>query len=295
MSSVQTTNKGQIVNSAKPGDGLAKMIEGMKGEIARALPKHVSPDRMARIVTTAIRTTPRLALSEPVSFVGCVLTLAQLGLEPNTPMGLAYLIPRNNRRRNCVETTIIIGYQGFQDLARRSGMVSGIFAHPVFEADHFRWSLGTDPRIEHEPTDKSRTDQKLVRAAYAVARIRDADPIAEVLTRAQIDARRARSASGDDGPWVTDTIAMIRKTAIRALYPYIPKSAEMAQAQTVDEAAERGRSIATVADGVAAEVLDRLGAPRDEEPSEVDPETGEVVPTQAELDAAAAKTKGGAA
>lgn len=283
MAGPTTEKNGQIVRQAKPGDGLAKLIHDMRGEIARALPKHVSPDRMARIVTTAIRTTPKLAQSEPTSFIGSVLALAQLGLEPNTPMGLAWLIPRNNRKRGCVETTIMIGYQGYQDLARRSGLVLGFYAYPVFKGDKFAQVLGTEPRIEHQPLAPGRVDPKEVTHAYAVARIRDADPIFEVLTTEQIDARRRRSMAANDGPWVTDTIAMMRKTAIRALFPYVPKSAELSLAESLDEAGERGAHVASVVDGVALEVLEQLGAPRDEDaegdtPAH-DPQTGEARPS----------------
>src|SRR5574341_293565 len=104
---VQTSDNGKIVKSStKPGDSLVKMLDQMKGEIARAVPRHVSADRMARIVTTAIRTVPKLAHSDAVSFIGSVLALAQLGLEPCTPLGLAWLIPRENKKTGKIETTI---------------------------------------------------------------------------------------------------------------------------------------------------------------------------------------------
>jgi recombination protein RecT len=270
---VQTNDNGKIVKSSKPGDSLVKLVGDMKSEIARAVPKHVSPERMARICTTAIRTVPKLAQSDAVSFIGSVLALAQLGLEPSTPLGLAWLIPRDNKRTGRTETTIMIGYQGYLDLARRSGLVTSCYAFPVFEGDSFTWSLGTDPKIHHVPAGGPRVDPELVTHVYAVARIRDADPIFEVLTREQVEARRKRSMAKNAGPWVTDTIAMMRKTAIRALWPYLPKSAEMASAEALDDAGERGRHIATVTDGVAAEVLDRLGAPTEI----VDEETCEVI------------------
>lgn len=269
---VSTSDNGKIQKrTERPGDSLVKLIDNMKGEIARALPRHVSPDRMARICTTAIRTVPKLAESDSVSFIGCVLALAQLGLEPSTPLGLAYLIPRNNKKRGGVETTIIIGYRGFAELARRSGMVTSLYAYPVFEGDHFRWSLGTNARIEHEPTAPDRTDPKKVTHVYAVAKIRDADPIFEVLTIEQVNARKRRSMASSNGPWVTDTIAMMRKTAIRALWPMLPMSVEMAGAEAIDAAGERGAHIASVVtDGVASQVLEQLGAPREDDGDVID-------------------------
>jgi recombination protein RecT len=247
---------------------------------------------MARICTTALRTTPKLAESDPVSFIGCVLSLAQVGLEPNTPLQHAWLIPRNNKRRGGIETTILIGYQGFAELARRSGMVLGLYSHVVFQGDHFRWSLGTEPKIEHEPVAPGRSDPKQVTHAYAVARIRDAEPMFEVLTLEQIAERRRRSMAKSDGPWVTDTIAMMRKTAIRAIWPQLPKSVEMQNASAMDDAGERGLHVAsTVAEGsIAAEVLDRLGAPR-EDFVDVDPATGEVNPDSEPTDEELARAR----
>ena len=39
---------------------LAHHIDRMQPEIARALPKHMTPDRLARIATTVMRQTPAL-------------------------------------------------------------------------------------------------------------------------------------------------------------------------------------------------------------------------------------------
>ena len=82
--SLHTSGNGQI-KKADSGETLAGMLKKMEGEIARALPKHVNPDRMARVMLTALRTVPGLAECSPASFLGCVITLSHLGLEPNTP------------------------------------------------------------------------------------------------------------------------------------------------------------------------------------------------------------------
>jgi recombination protein RecT len=231
----------------------------MQGEIARALPKHITPERMARVALTAMRNTPDLAYSDEVSFLGSVLALAQLGLEPNTPLGQAWLIPR--KRGGGLETTGVIGYQGYQALAFRSGLVASVESRIVFGDDTFDYRYGTDPRIDHKPDEKEeRTDPQRVRYAYAVGFMLTGRPIFEVLTRAQVEKRRARSAAGKSGPWVTDWIAMARKTAVRALWPQLPKSAEMVMANALDEAHDLGKPVASaIVDGPAAEVLDAMG------------------------------------
>jgi recombinational DNA repair protein RecT len=82
---------------------------------------------------------------------------------------------------------------------------------------------------------------------------------------------------------VTDFEAMALKTAIRRLYRWLPKSAEMARAEAFDEAPEIGRSQLSAAD---PEVVSMLQAHGVDAPIEAhaeidhDPDTGEVLPDE---------------
>lgn len=230
--------------------GLAGLLGRMTPEIARALPAHVKPERMCRIALTALRATPKLHSCTPESFLGAIVQAAQLGLEVNTPLGHAYLVPY---KTTC---QLILGYQGMMDLARRSGELSAIYAHAVYEADTFAWSLGLSPDLTHVP---ARGDRGELTHAYAVARLRSGDPVFTVLTRAEVDARRARGGgarSDRSTPWATDYEAMARKTAIRSLFTWLPKSAEMAQAAAIDEAPEIGRSQLEMADETVRQLVE---------------------------------------
>ena len=75
----------------RSSDDLFNLIksENMQRALSRALPKHIQADRMLRIVLTALRANPRLGESHQGSVIGSLLQLAQLGLEPNTPLGHA--------------------------------------------------------------------------------------------------------------------------------------------------------------------------------------------------------------
>lgn len=210
---------------AKRSGDLMALLERMRPAIAQALPKHISAERIARIALTAVRANPALALCTPQSFLGSLLQASQLGLEVNTPLGQAYLIPYKD------VCTLVIGYQGMLDLARRSGMVKAIYAHPVFEGDTFDYELGLEPKLKHKPTD---TPGPLTHV-YAVARLADGEPIFTVLTRADVETYRARSRAKDNGPWVTDYTAMCLKTAIRRIWRWLPKSAEQATVAAVDD------------------------------------------------------------
>ncbi len=283
MAGPQTDATGQIIkqpNGPSKGGELISYLQKMGPEIARALPRHMTPDRMARIVLTALRTTRDLALCTRESFLACVMQASQLGLEPNTPLGHLYLIPRRNKRlpphqREC---TMVIGYQGFIELARRSGMVASIYAYAVRERDEFHYQLGLNPDVHHKPAEDSQREERPITHVYAVAAMRDSqERVFVVLTKPQIDARRKRSAASDDGPWVTDYEAMCLKTAVRVLWKWLPKSTEIARAEAIETAAEMGMSQVGALDPELTDVLAKNGLLADDAEI-VDPETGEVKP-----------------
>lgn len=210
---------------------------GMKAEIARALPKHVTPERMARVALTALRSTRGLDQCTPASFLACIMQASQLGLEVNTPLGHAYLIPYKG------QCTLILGYQGMMDLAWRSDRVGTIRSVPVFADDVFSYEEGLAPTLVHRPKLDGRHDPELLRYVYAVATIKGSDErVFVVLTKADVERARSRSMASSKGPWVTDYVAMAQKTAIRRLYKLLPKSIEMARASALDEAPEIGIS-----------------------------------------------------
>ena len=223
-------------NGAGGGNTVLAMLRQYKDQIQAALPRHMSVDRMVRIATTEIRRTPKLMQCDPVSLFGAVIQCAQLGLEPGIN-GQAYLIPFWNGKRKSFEVQFIPGYKGLMDLARRSGRVKKIVARVVREGDDFEYRLGTDEYIRHEP--KTGPDAPLY-AAYAVATLEDGTQQFEVMLRPEIDAIRARSKAGDNGPWVTDYEEMAKKTVVRRLCKYLPASVELATAVTMDELAEAG-------------------------------------------------------
>lgn len=280
-----TNGNGRIQRAQNGGGDLAGMLQKMSGEMARALPQHIRPDRMARVFLTALRTTPDLAQCSQASFLASVMTLSQLGLEPNTPLGHAYLIPRlmkqpdGSRVREC---TVIIGYQGLMDLARRSGQVTAIWGFPVYEGDDFKVTLGLNPDIRHEPGNGDQDASRLTHV-YACASLRDSDrPVFVVLTREAIEEARKRGGSRKFSPWQTDYVAMAMKTAVRRLYKWLPKTLEMATAAAIDEAPENGQHQIAVLDAQVADVLRSHGHSLEAAGEEVEDEDPFDVPEEAE-------------
>jgi len=214
--------------AAKKPRTLADLLEVQKPELARALPNSLSPDRFARIVLTECKKTPALLGCTPESILGAVMTAAQLGLEPG-PLQHCYLIPRKG------EATFQLGYRGMIDLARRSGKVRNIYANVVHEGDDFEFKFGSDGFLRHTPV---RGPGREVVAVYGYASLADGGEAWVVLWPEDVDERRSSSenASGAWSPWVKHYEAMARKTAIRALQPWLPQSTELAIAERIDSA-----------------------------------------------------------
>ena len=91
----KTENKGAV--KLTKSMSIADMIKAMEPEIKKALPQVITPERFTRMALSALNTTPKLAECSQMSFLGALMNAAQLGLEPNTPLGQAYLIPYRNK------------------------------------------------------------------------------------------------------------------------------------------------------------------------------------------------------
>jgi recombination protein RecT len=253
------------------------MLEQFKGEIARALPKHLSPDRMVRIALTAFRMNPKLAQTDPRSVFAAVIQSSQLGLEVGL-MGEAHLVPFGS------QCQLIPGYQGLMKLARNSGIVQDIYGHEVRVNDKFDIVLGLNRTLVHEPLKKSgfpSSDEErgTIVGFYAVAVFKDGTRTFHAMSKEQIEQVRDNSRGyqmakkyGKESPWDTHFIPMGLKTVIRRLCNLLPKSPELAMALAMDDVNERGE---TQNIGIT-EAIEGSWAPI------IDDETGEVIPTPSE-------------
>ncbi len=204
--------------------------------VAHVLPKHLTPDRFVRIAIMAITRTPKLTECDQASFFGALMTLSQLGLEPDGRR--AHLIPFRNTKRNCMECQLIVDWKGLAELAMRSGMVSYLHADIVSEGDLFEYDMGRV--VKHVPWFLRRDNAKPedpgeVVAAYAFAEFKDQTRKAEVMSIREVEGIRARSKASDSGPWVTDWSEMAKKTAFRRLSKWLPLSPEFRDAVDKDD------------------------------------------------------------
>lgn len=227
-----------------------------QAQMALALPKSMTADRLTRIVMTECRKAPALLKCAPESFYGAVLQCAALGLEPGSALGHCYLLPFGNGKdkQGRPNAQLIIGYRGMIDLARRSGQIVSLSAYCVHEQDTFNYKLGLDPDIEHIPA--SVADRGKVTHVYAVAKLKGGGVQFEVMSRAEIEAVRKTSKAGTSGPWSSHWDEMAKKTVIRRLFKYLPVSIEAVRAVEIDEKTDRGEAT-TNQDFLDAEFIEK--------------------------------------
>jgi len=208
--------------------------EGMKRELARALPKVLNVERFTRTLITTLNKMPELADCDQGSVMAGIVTAAQLGLEIDPTLGRAYLIPYNDRSKGKI-AQLIIGYRGFVELAYRSGQIASFQAEVVYANDEFDYELGLNPRLKHVPFTGD--DRGELRYAYAVVKLAGGGSVFRVLGPADIKKAKAssRAASSSYSPWTTHPDEMWRKTAIRAIAKMLPLSPELRDAVKQDD------------------------------------------------------------
>ncbi len=246
------TTTGQQQSSAEGNGAMAPFqqrfnsfrgtLTKMEKQLAMALPKHIKPERLTRIILTEMTKTPKLLDCTDASLFGAILQAAQLGLEPGGVLGQSYLVPYFNNKVRRLECQLIPGYKGLVKLAYQSGEVGAIRARVVREKDEFNYEYGMREVLIHKPHRGS--DAGGLVAVYAVAKIKGIDEEQFlVLERWEIDAIRDRSKSSSSGPWVTDFDEMAKKSALRRLCKLLPASVEndaLARAVAIDERVEAG-------------------------------------------------------
>jgi recombination protein RecT len=236
-----TTNALRAVATGKsaetPVAKFSAFMDKLKPQLALALPKHLSADRMARLALTAFSTNADLQQCSPTSIAGSIMTAAQLGLEPGIN-GQGYLIPYKG---TC---TFVPGWKGLVDLVARSGRAT-VWTGVVYTGDRFEYQLGDAPFCRHIPGDGGEDGEQWSHV-YAIGRVRDASmAVIEVWTRAKVlkhlktynkvGGRHYANASENNLEMYA------RKVALLQVLKYMPSSIELANAVEVSHAAEEGR------------------------------------------------------
>jgi len=212
-------------------------IRNMAHEFERALPGKIGVERMMRIVMTAVLKTPKLAMCEPVSFMGSLLQALQLGLEVNTPLGQAYLIPRQKKDRSGRvthwECNFQMGYQGMLDLCYRYGEYKIITAEVVYDGDFFDYRLGTKQFLDHIPKGSGKGAKPT--HVWALYELENGGCRFVVWTweEAMAHGEEFSDSFNKEKPWASPWLSsetsqeeMAKKSVLKSLLKYAPKSVD---------------------------------------------------------------------
>lgn len=211
-------------------------IKAMIPAFDKAMPRGHDAVQLARDALTCLRNTPKLAVCDPMTVFGGLMTAAQLGLRPAV-MGQAWLLPMWSGRNKRMEATLIIGYQGLIELAYRSDRVTSIEARIRYEADYFDIRYGTSSGIEHIPARGKRGEAT---DYYSVIHLTGGGrPIFSSWTKDEVEEHRdkfamARKDGEVVGPWRDHFDGMALKTTLLAALKTAPKSAELRRGMAVD-------------------------------------------------------------
>lgn len=208
------------------------MIKAMEPEIKKALPSVITPERFTRIALSATSNNPELTQCTPISFISALLNAAQLGLEPNTPLGQAYLIPYKNKGK--LECQFQIGYKGLIDLAYRNGDMQTIQAHTVYSNDEFDFSYGLNGTLVHKPAKENRGEPVYF---YGFFKTTNGGYSYNVMSKENMDeyAKNYSKAFGSSfSPWKTNYKSMSKKTVLKQALKYAPIKTDLARCLTTD-------------------------------------------------------------
>lgn len=217
-------------------------LQKMRSQMEAALPRHMTPDRMARIALTQLRTNPKLMACTRESFFASLMAASQLGLEPGVN-GQCYLIPYK------VTCTLIPGWRGYMDLVNRTERATAS-TQAVYDGDEFDYSLGTKMEIHHKRGKWAGVEAAL-KFVYAVGHIKGMEsfPQIDVWDIDKIWAHRDNNNkcfNKNDHYSFKHPEMYARKIPLLQVIKYLPTSIELNNASALDITGSEGRQSLTI-------------------------------------------------
>jgi recombination protein RecT len=232
---------------------LRDQIKKMESEFARAMPRGAEAAQLIRDALTLLKTQKNLDKCDAVTVLGGLMTCAQLGLRPGV-LGHAWLLPfwdknageidqRTKEPKGCFKAQLVIGYQGYRELAQRSSQVSTVIGRIVYEHDYHDVEYGVEDRLVHKP--KLDGDRGPAVGYYAIVKYVNGGYAFWYMSKTECEQHRDKFAMAKYfdkakgrhviiGPWRDHFDSMATKTAFLALAKWMPKSTELASAIEAD-------------------------------------------------------------
>jgi len=250
-----------------PVQTFQNQLKGYEGNIRDLLAIHGMTEREFMVVTlNSIKKVPKLLECDRKTLIAAILTSAELGLPPNTPLGLSYILPYNRKVKVGNQWTHVLeaqwqpGYQGLLEVVLRNPRVESIDSGIVYSNETWVFNKGLRDPFSHTPLPPSKRGEPV--GAYAIAWLKDSvKPKVVFLYKEEIDMFKkiSQGANSEYSPWNSDEKDpakwMWRKTCIKQLIKELPKTKEMARAYVHDNVVEMGGS-QTVTEEGTVEVIE---------------------------------------
>lgn len=209
-------------------DRAKKMLPEQK-KFGSANPFEMNYAQECGFAIQAIQNNPYLLKCSQDSMKAAIINVALTGISLNPALKYAYLVPR--RKNDELHAVLDISYMGMIKILTDAGAVKNVSADVVHEHDHFVYSHGSNPIIEHKPNLKaSEQERGPMVGAFAIAYFRDGGFQFEVMSKPEIEKVRATSESWKNedkrqfSPWETWTDEMWKKTVLKRLFKVLPKT-----------------------------------------------------------------------
>lgn len=184
---------------------------------------------MSSVISVA-NGNPQLRKAEPMSIIGAAMVAATMQLQVIPTLGQCYIIPYGSKAQ------FQVGYLGLLQLCQRSGQFKKILAAPVHEGEYIS---GDEFDEDYVFDKKQRKSDKIIGYMAKFELLNGFTKVAywdveRVKTHATKFSQAYRS--GYTSPWKSDFDAMAQKTVLKSILKYAPKSIEMQNAVTFDQA-----------------------------------------------------------
>jgi recombination protein RecT len=240
------TAQKQVERAAQPT--IKDLVQAQQAAIEVQLAGALNSGAFVRAAISEISKSADLQHATSQSVLGSIMLAAQLKLEIGPALGHFYLTPRKDHGTQiCLP---IVGYQGLIELAYRSGRIGKIETFLVREGDKFDYGANSERGRFFDWSPADYDENRPWTGAVVTAQIAGGSTVWAYMPREKILARRPNG--WERGPWKTHEEEMARKTLVREVAPYLPKSTEFAHAvqvtRQVEEENGKVESIAGVHD-----------------------------------------------
>ena len=229
---------------------LRSYLDLTDNRLAGMLPTELVPvDRFKACILSLYR-DPDMAGVSFREFGLAAMRIAAIGLDPSPDQNLVYLVPFYNKKKEEMQLQLIIGYQGYKELAYRTQTYAQIYSDVVYVPEltmdektgyGFEWIEGPRRHFYHKRDPMRDFTDERIAGSYSIATDKQHPDMALawkfVPTWKILRHHKAKSNSAGNpkSPWNTCPAEMYMKTSSRVLAKDLQKSVQLARALAIDD------------------------------------------------------------